>query len=249
MKTRAIERVLRRLASAEAELAPERRGGGYGVFPKGDRRRRPLGRLDGETVRTLAADGTLQAAQDGAFVLSAAGRAHVRRASAVEGEGYLAQHAAVGERVVVDGDGDLRRVRGVVCSDVIARLAALKDASGGPWLSAAEIAAARRLRMHWETGQAGLTRGSDWTAPPPGSTARGASSAHERILAARCDARRHVDEALDALAPPLRRAVERVCLNEEGLEALEREQGWPARSGKLALKLGLAQLAIGALGA
>jgi hypothetical protein len=37
--------------------------------------------------------------------------------------------------------------------------------------------------------------------------------------------------------------VERVCLCEEGLDALERSEGWPARSGKIALKLGLAQLA------
>jgi hypothetical protein len=37
--------------------------------------------------------------------------------------------------------------------------------------------------------------------------------------------------------------VERVCLYEDGLEALERAEGWPACSGKLALKLGLAQLA------
>lgn len=46
------------------------------------------------------------------------------------------------------------------------------------------------------------------------------------------------------LAPPLRRAVERVVLYEDGIEALERGEGWPARSGKLALKLGLAQLAM-----
>jgi hypothetical protein len=57
------------------------------------------------------------------------------------------------------------------------------------------------------------------------------------------DARKRVAVALDALAPPLRRVVERVCLHEDGLEALERAEGWPARSGKLALKLALAQLA------
>jgi hypothetical protein len=62
-------------------------------------------------------------------------------------------------------------------------------------------------------------------------------------MAMRCDARRRVTEALEALAQPLRRVVERACLHEDGLEALERREGWPARSGKLALKLGLAQLA------
>jgi hypothetical protein len=34
-------------------------------------------------------------------------------------------------------------------------------------------------------------------------------------------------------------------LREEGLEALERAETWPVRSGKIALKLALAQLAQG----
>jgi hypothetical protein len=66
-------------------------------------------------------------------------------------------------------------------------------------------------------------------------------------MAKGCDARRMVEDALNGLAQPLRRAVERVCLWEEGIETLERGEGWPARSGKIALKLGLAQLALGGL--
>jgi hypothetical protein len=64
-------------------------------------------------------------------------------------------------------------------------------------------------------------------------------------MAAQCDARQRVADALGRLAAPLRAVVERVCLREEGLEALERAEAWPARSGKLALKLALAQLAAG----
>ena len=75
--------------------------------------------------------------------------------------------------------------------------------------------------------------------PAPRAARRAALAAVE----ARCDAQRRANEALAALAAPLRRVVERVCLYEEGLEALERAEGWPARSGKIALKLGLAQLA------
>jgi hypothetical protein len=37
--------------------------------------------------------------------------------------------------------------------------------------------------------------------------------------------------------------VEALCLNEVGLEAYERAEGWPARSAKIALKLALSQLA------
>ena len=74
-------------------------------------------------------------------------------------------------------------------------------------------------------------RGADWRA-----------GAAQRI-GAQCDARRRVARALPALAPQLRRAVEMACLREGGLETLERTEGWPARSGNLALKLALAQLA------
>ncbi|MGE0741086.1 MAG: DUF6456 domain-containing protein [Hyphomonadaceae bacterium] len=126
---------------------------------------------------------------------------------------------------------------------MLQRLAALKDGRGANWLSADELIAAQRLRTDWELSAAGLVRGSDWSAPPRGSAARG-PNVQEDMLARRCDARRRMGDALDALAPPLRRIVESVCLHEHGLEALERAEGWPARSAKVALKLGLAQLVL-----
>jgi Domain of unknown function (DUF6456) len=167
----------------------------------------------------------------------------VARARAALGEDYLAQHAALGPRAVVEGNGRVRTVRGAALSSVLQRLSALRDGAGAPWLSGAELAAAARLRAHWEKGQTGLVRGSDLSAPPNASSGRGTSSAQEAAMAARCDARREVEQALDSLAAPLRRIVERACLHEEGLEALERAEGWPVRSGKVALKLGLTQLA------
>ena len=237
-----IARVLARLASPGAMLAPIKDGGVYGVFPGGDRRRRPIARMSRDDVRGLVSDGALRAADDGAFVLDEAGAARVRREAAAPGERYLAQHAPVVDRAVMSGPGKARVVRGFTTNAVIKRLAALSDGAR-PWLSDAEIEAAARLRADWEAGQIGLVRGSDWSAPPQGSAARGPGNAAESALIRQSDARRRVMEALDALAPPLRRAVERVCLHEDGMEALERAEGWPQRSGKLALKLGLAQLA------
>jgi hypothetical protein len=242
MNAHTITRALLRLATSGAVLAELTQGRGYGVFPRGDKRRRATVKLDDETVRQLEADGVVEPLGD-VLVLTVAGRARVRREAATGEEGYLAQHATLTDRDVMEKDGEVRRTRGVMPSAVIRRLAALRGADGTPWLSGAEISAAECLRAHWETAQGGLTRGSDWTAPPVGSSPRGPSTAQERTLAARCDARRRTEEALDALAPPLRRVVERVCFNEDGLETLERAHGWPARSGKVALKLGLAQLA------
>lgn len=123
------------------------------------------------------------------------------------------------------------------------RLSLLRAGDGAAWLSTEEMAAAARLCDDWRAGQQGLLGASDWSAPPRGSAPRGPGNAQEARLAHACDARRRAEEALASLAAPLRRVVERVCLHEHGIEALERGEGWPARSGKIALKLGLAQLA------
>jgi len=246
MSGRVVQRALLRLASPGAVLRRERDGGAFGVFTSGDRRRRPVARVSAIDVRALQGDGVVEAAGEAdAYVLSEAGRARIVREAALADEAYLAQHAVIERRVVIDADGEVRAVRGLARSTVLRRLAALRDNAGAPWLSATELSAAEQLRADWEASQGGLTRGSDWTAPPIGSSARATSNAQERAMAARCDARRRVAEALEALAQPLRRVVERACLHEDGLEALERAEGWPARSGKLALKFGLAQLARG----
>jgi len=242
MSARRVERVLARMAVSGWPLAQERTGDRYAVYPNGDRRRRPVVRIDGEAVRALESSGAI-VRQDDMFVLSQAGDARVRREAAVPAEAFLAQHRDVIDRTVLNADGGVRRVRGHDPDAVLRRLAALRDGGGEPWLSAPEIAAASRLRCDWILGERGLVRGSDWSAPPNASSGRSGGNAAEFAAGAFCDARRRVADTLARLAPPLRRVVELVCLREEGLEALERAESWPARSGKLALKLALAQLA------
>jgi len=241
--TSQVERALSRLAQPDAVLAPLRAGLGFGVFPAGDRRRRPLARVSAANVAALESEGALQREADGRLALTQAGRARVRRERAAPGESFAAQHRGILDRCAADEAGRLAWVRGHDPDAALRRLGALKDAAGRPWLSTAELAAAARLKHDWESGQLGQLRGSDWSAPPRGSAARGAANPQELMAGACCDARRRVEESLAALAPPLRRAVEQVCLQERGLESLELSEGWPARSGKLALKLGLAQLA------
>ncbi|MEQ1618815.1 MAG: DUF6456 domain-containing protein [Terricaulis sp.] len=236
------ERALLRLALPRAVLAE--RDGRFNVFPNGDKRRRAGLKLSAAEKNALESSGAIAplAGQSG-YVITEAGRAQARRLLSPQNEAYAAQHGPVVDRNVVDRDGGLQAARGYEPSRVLRRLAALRDAGGQPWLEHAELLAAARLRSHWEASQAGLMRGSDWTAPPNAKGARGASSAQEAALAARCDAQRRYCDAMERLAAPLRRVVEGVCLKEEGLEEIERFEAWPARSGKLALKLGLAQLA------
>lgn len=236
-----VERALAHLRAPEALLAPLAAGGGYGVFPTGDRRRRPVVRLGSDDVRALEADGAI--VRRGAhFVLSDAGGSRAARDAALPAERFLAQHAPVIDRDTIGADGAAMRLRAVDAGGALRRLATLRGPKGEPWLTDAELAAAARLRNDWAVGEIGLVRGSDWRAPPMGKSPR-AVNASELKVTAQCDARRRVADALDALAPPLRRVVEAVCLREQGLEAFEREADLPARSGKLALKMGLAQLA------
>lgn len=244
MSRNRAERALERLCVGGAVLAADR-GGGYAVFPNGDRRRRPTVRVGASEMRALESAGAIARREGDAFVITDAGRARVRRDGAVAGEAFLAQHVEIISRDVIDRDGDITRVRGGEPNAVLRRLAALRGADGERWLDAAELAAAGRLWTDWQRSQIGQARGSDWTAPPLGSGGRGGGNGQEVAMATRCDARRRIADALQRLAPPLRRVVERICLHEEGLEALERAEGWPSRSGKLALKLGLAQLAVG----
>ena len=244
MSTPSVARALERLATPHAVLALERVGGGYAIYPNGDRRRRPLARLSASWVGELNAAGAIVARAEGeGFALTEAGRARILRTRAAAGEEYLAQHRPVIARTIVQADGALRPLRGFDPNAALRRLSSLRGPAGKPWFSDAELAAAARLRADWDTGQAGLVRGSDWTAPPRSAGGRGPGNGMEGALAFQCDARRRFTEALAKLAAPLRRVVELVCLHDEGLEAVERAEGWPVRSGKLALKLGLAQLA------
>lgn len=245
MSGRRVARVLARLSSPDTELRLDREGPDYGVFTEKDRRRRALLRLTAAETRALESEGLIEASSPGVFVLSDAGVAKLARDEAEAGEEFISQHGAVVARDVIDGDGVVRKVRGLDPEGPMRRLAALRGGKGEPWLSPAELAAAGKLRADWAVGEIGLVRGADWMAAPRGAGARGAGNAQEAAMARRCDARRRVGDALARLALPLRRVVESVCLHEQGLDALEREQGWPARSGKLALKLGLAQLAAG----
>lgn len=244
MSARRIARALARLAKGDATLHPISGGNEYGLLAKRDRRCRPLLRLSAGDVRGLEADGVIEACGADGYVLSRAGAARVVREAAEPGETYLAQHVELIARDVIGVDGDVRKVRGVDPEVVMRKLAALRGADGAAWLSQAELSAASKLRADWSVAEIGLMRASDWTgALRSEASSRGAYNAQEAAMARRCDARRRVTDGLARLAAPLRRVVERVCLYEEGLEALERAEGWPARSGKLALKLGLAQLA------
>lgn len=125
-------RVLQRLARDGAVLAPLRTGTGHGVFPRGDRRRRPSAVLAPDDLRLLVLDGAIvPSGVAGVWLLSGRGR----EALAGQVRGLTSRRAAPAD----DAAG------------VIARLAAVAGPSGPAFFGGREIVAARRL---WDDVQA-----------------------------------------------------------------------------------------------
>lgn len=237
-------RALARLARAGALLAPDRNGRFMGVFPKGDRRRKPLARLSREEVRTLLFEGAIApAAFADTYRLSPAGEARVARDAAARdplNDPWRAQHGQLVERFIMADDGVMRTARGVPLNGPFGKIT---HVAGKGFFSPREIEAARRLYDDWERAQHGLVAGSDWSAPPRGSTARSSGGAQEHAMVSAIDARRRVEKALGSLPMSLASAVRAACLEGSGLADLERARRWPSLSGKRVLKLGLELLA------
>ncbi len=231
------------LARPEAVAAPmPGRPGRFGVFTSGDRRRRPQAVLTQAQVRAMLSDGAIAQAEGGVYRLTAAGRAMLGRKGAPgeAGSGPLVLEA----RTVVSEAGALQAAVGV--EPAVARLARLKDMGGEAWLTPQELTAARRLSGDLEAGARGDLRTSRWGADAGGGGqvgVRGSAGAEAALMLGQ-EARKRAAAALQALAPPLRRVAERVCRDGITLEELERQDKWPARSGKVALKLALSQLAV-----
>lgn len=105
----------------------------------------------------------------------------------------------------------------------------------------AQFAAGERLRGDFTL--AGLTPriGANWSAPVA-SARRGAGDAgnfSDMVLAAKTRLRR----AVEAAGPEFSGLLLDVCCFLKGLETVERERGWPRRTSKIVLALGLDRLA------
>jgi hypothetical protein len=103
-----------------------------------------------------------------------------------------------------------------------------------------QLAAGERLRAEFTRAQLMPRVSANWSAPVAEGP-RGARPAvfTEAVIAARQRVRR----ALDAVGPEFSGLLVDVCCFLKALPDVERERGWPARSGKVVLQLGLDRLA------
>jgi len=187
----------------------------------------------------LLSRGLARRAPDGRLEATAEGEAHRRRMAAPPGLAFLAQHRPLEVGDLHEPGQPVRTVLRDAAESPLAWLARRTGRNGRPLVDAAGLRAGERLRADL-TAAAMLPRvTADWSglaAGPRGSTPGAAADAS---LAAR----QRVRQALAAVGPDLAGLLVDVCGFLKGLEQVETERAWPARSAKVVLGIALARLA------
>lgn len=133
-----------------------------------------------------------------------------------------------------------RRTRYGLGETPLDMLARLQDKSGEPFLPRELVDAGKRLREDFELAQVGdhLAQSRAYFAASEGC---GRSQPPKRSAASKA-AKKRAAAAMAAMGSGLNDIALRCCCHLEGLEAAERHLGWSARSGKIVLRIALAQL-------
>jgi Domain of unknown function (DUF6456) len=154
---------------------------------------------------------------------------------------HRAQHLALNLRSILGDDG----VASVLVNDgesPLAWLARRKGRDGQAMISAHQFLAGEKLRADFTLGHMTPRVTANWAAPaggPPKGAGNAAVEMTDRVLSSR----QRVSQAMDACGPEFAGLLMDVCCFLRGLEDVERERGWPARSAKIVLQLALDRLA------
>lgn len=170
----------------------------------------------------------------GAAEPAAAGGPHLDLA-----DGAIARAWRSGPADIPDEEGRPQRVLRHDGESPLAWLRRRRDSSGNPLLDEVAFVAGERFR-------ADLTRAallprvtSNWSAAGTGGGVRSPSAATDAMIAAR----QRIDAASRAVGADMIGLLVDVCGFLKGLEQVERERRWPARSAKVVLLIALGRLA------
>ncbi|MDR6633726.1 hypothetical protein J2X72_002526 [Phyllobacterium sp. 1468] len=178
----------------------------------------------------------LGALSKGKVSISDAGRTWLRRLECTD-DPYAGQHRSEAIIAIADEHGSVR-VRSNAMESPLAMLRNRRDAKGLPLINDEAFKAGERLRSDFTLGNLMPSISVNWDVTGPGSRANAVLEITEAALAAR----QRVERALEAVGPELSGVLIDVCCFLKGLETVERERQWPARSAKLILKTALAVL-------
>lgn len=219
------------LAAGEVRLA-----GGDGLLAA-DGRRHPL------APRVLAQAISLGLVRrDGARLCPLPeARIHLKRRLCDAQTPFAGQHREIAE-VTVLRDGLRERAFSNRLESPLAGLARLKEKSGEAYLPDGAFAAGERLHADFTRGGLQPKMTMSWE-PRIASRQKGEAGAGRELTDTALAARLRVARAIEAIGPELSGVALDVCCFMKGLETVERERQWPARSAKLMLRAALLALA------
>ncbi|MBU1176326.1 MAG: ATPase [Alphaproteobacteria bacterium] len=181
-----------------------------------------------DTVRTLAADGLVRI-ENNACRPTAETTAWLRRRLSAPAD-FAAQH-----RLIAPGpEGTTRDL----AHDVLEKLA--RPAAGG-FLQPHQLEAGRKVAMWGARAQLRQRVTMSYDPAQIGGRRGGAAGADLADMAA--EARKALARLFRDLPRDCAEVIFDVCVFEKGLQAIETERGWPRRSAKLVLRIGLDRLA------
>ena len=157
-------------------------------------------------------------------------------------ENCLGQHVEIGS-VSVELPEGRRDALANLSESPLGHLARRKAKDGKPFLEARELRAGERLRADYTRGQLLPRLGANWSAAGTSGRPMGTPGASAELTDGAVAARQRVNAALTGVGPELAGLLVDVCCFLKGLETVEIERAWPARSAKVVLKTALAALA------
>lgn len=155
---------------------------------------------------------------------------------------FRAQHLVLSQRQIVI---DLGRVSVVVdeIESPISWLARRRGRDGRPLIEVHQLQSGERLRADFTRTLLMPRTTSNWSNPLAAARHGGGTDRADSLTETIVTARQRVRHALDAVGPEFSGLLVDVCCFLKGLEGIERERAWPARSGKIVLQLALDRLA------
>ncbi|MGC1819500.1 MAG: DUF6456 domain-containing protein [Pseudolabrys sp.] len=155
---------------------------------------------------------------------------------------FRAQHLVLSQRQIVI---DLGRVSVVVdeIENPIGWLARRRGRDGRPLIEVHQLQSGERLRTDFTRALLMPRTTSNWSNPLAAARHGGGTERADSLTETIVAARQRVRHALDAVGPEFSGLLVDVCCFLKGLEGIERERAWPARSGKIVLQLALDRLA------
>jgi hypothetical protein len=238
---------LSKLAAKGSYAKPMNAGHGcnaaFGVFSMRNDYAEAVVTLDGSVIALACRRGWLARQADGERIcIAPEGIAALRRARSA-GSATVAATRAIPKSKSKAAMAALASCR-LLQTSPLAWLRGRKDKDGQPLITEAQFAAGERLASDFWHAQLRPRMTVNWSGTALGRhTRRAAPGTGVEISDHVIAARTRVHRALSAVGPELGAILVDVCCHDVGLEAAERAQRLPHRSGKVVLQMALTSLA------